>query len=395
MLIFDHFYQKDKTMPLSKTSRRVLVVPGMNYPALNRGILRYAREQHWMLDTRMMLHDLVPKGWTGDGVICQLGRNLSHRKLAAGFDGPVVDMDLHQEHLGLPRVLPDNHAIGEMAARYFVGRGFVNFATFCRSKRGEFPFGRGREAGFAKTLAEFGYECESLYWGDVAPKNATWEQQCDGIAAMLADLPRPLAVFATDDERAADVLDACIRAGIRVPDEIAILGAGNVELVCEYQAIGISSVDIHMETWGYRAAQLLDELIDGRKPPKRPILIKPGGVVSRRSSDTTAINQPIVRAGAMHIWENFRDPMLTIEAIASAAIVSRRRMEMLFREHLGRSIHDELIHQRLDYACALLRTTDENLDAVAEQSGFGNLRTFHRIFQRTFDCTPGKWRTQN
>jgi hypothetical protein len=127
------------------------------------------------------------------------------------------------------------------------------------------------------------------------------------MARELERLPKPLAVFAFNDYDAAWLVDTCVFHKISVPDEVAILGVDNNEMVCVCLPVPLSSIQHDLERIGYEAAALLDRMLEGEAPPESPLLIPPKGIITRRSTDYSAVNNPQLRQALLFIREHLGD----------------------------------------------------------------------------------------
>jgi LacI family transcriptional regulator len=212
---------------------------------------------------------------------------------------------------------------------------------------------------------------------------------------ILVALPRPLAVFAITDDLAADIVSAAALVGLRVPEDVAVLGVQNDELICESLPVSLSSIDNNLEAVGYQAASLLHRhLVHGEPLPDNPVLIAPIGVVERRSTDIFAVRHPDVQMALRFIKQNFRKPIQT-EAIVAATSLSQRALYTAFRQVLGLTIHDQVVRERIDLAKRLLLKTDASIESIAADVGFGETRTMYTHFKRDTGAGPKEWRNTN
>lgn len=353
-----------------------------------RGLAHYARDAGWILDSNFERQGTVPEHWRGDGIIAVLGISPSVDRLVADRKLPTINIGY-----SLPdtttRVAADQEAIGELAADHFCQRGFRHFAYFMRSG---YPGDAGRFEAFQKALGK-GRRVHLLDW----PAWASAHPGSDDLARLrwlgerLSLLPQPLAVFAEIDDYAIEVIEAAHLAGLRVPEQIAVLGVGNDELRCPFAAVPLSSVDDNPHGIGYQAAALLDRLMSGHRHATAPQCINPLGVVTRQSTDLLAVDHPLVAQALRILHDRFREP-LTAEGMLTAVPMSRRRLHDAFMHYIGRSAADELLRVRLECAKERLRTSDEKLGIVARESGFSNASLLHEVFHRKLKLTPGTYR---
>jgi len=358
-----------------------------------RGIARYVRENGpWSiyLEPRS-LGESVPSwlaGWDGDGIIVRLqdGRAADAVE-ASGL--PAVDVLGVVRRPGLPLVHVDNAAVARLAAGHLLERGFRHFG-FCGLDG--LNWSDERRDAFAGAVAEAGGDC-SFYTvrGEPGAAGASWEDDQDHLAAWVRSLPRPSAVMACNDPRGQRVLEACRRTGIRVPDELAVIGVDNDEPICEIADPPLSSVVPDHERVGYEAAALLDRLRAGRAGPDPSVYVPPRGVVTRRSSDVLALADLEV-AQAIHFIREHACGGIGVEDVCRRLDLSRSTLQRRFRRALGGTIHDEIIGARLKRAQELLAATDLPIPLIAERCGFIHQEYMGSVFRSRLDRTPASFR---
>jgi len=199
--------------------------------------------------------------------------------------------------------------------------------------------------------------------------------------------------MACNDARALDLLNACHRTGVLVPEEVAVVGVDNEEIFCELCNPALSSVAPDAERIGYQAAGLLDQLMSGQSPPSRRILIDPLGVITRRSSDTLAIKDRSVATALRFINEQALHGC-TVTEVVNFAQVSRSYLERRFRQHLKRSPQAEIRRVQVSRIKQLLTETDFTLERISELSGFEHPEYMSVVFKRLIGQTPGQYRKQ-
>lgn len=354
----------------------MLILTSPSPASRQRGIARFASQHGWYLTIEDRADP--PREWQGDGVLVTLGNGREalaeavRRYRRRGI--PVVDLTLAQPRFRLPRVCADNDAIGRLAAEHFLSSSF-HHAVFYASKAGHVQRLR------ADALRRHGYPG--------AP--TVVERDRSRLAAALQGLPKPVAVFAYSDNDATRVLNACRDARITVPDEVAILGVDDNEMLCLCQPVPLSSIRNDLEQVGYEGAALLQRLMDGQKAPARPALVPPRGIAVRRSSDVVAADSPCLRQ-AFQIIRRDLTKATGIGEIAAEVGVSRTELNRLARAECGHTITDELIRQRLLQARRLLAATDLPLREVARETGFCHAAHLANAFRRAFALTPGEYR---
>jgi LacI family transcriptional regulator len=390
----------------SRRARRVLLLLGNYYLEIHRGIARFAREAHWGLDTSHMREGIVDTSvGKVDGIVGLITRPRDLEALKQFKDVPLVDLSAawgtaalpDESGRDVPRVLLDNAAIGRRAAQHFIVRGFKHIALF---NYGNFYLERERRTAFEAEVRQAGrvdHEIEYYRWQAEAP-----EGKSSGIAGWLMrrlgrelqNLPKPLGIFCPSDDSATRVLHACEDVGLRVPEEVAVLGCHNDELLCNSALVPLSSVDDDMELQGYEAARLLERLMNGETVPATPMLIPPKGIVTRTSTDIFAVPHREVAAALRFIWQHYTEPIQTIN-VAAAAGLSQFHLMRQFQAHLGRSIADEILRKRVEHAKRLLVETNLKAWQIAEASGFSSMVHLSTAFSRLVGQAPSHFRKQH
>jgi LacI family transcriptional regulator, galactose operon repressor len=355
---------------------------------LHRGVVRYAREAGWSLDTSMAHYGVLPEHWQGDGVLTLL---LPHREDVLQFtreqDVPVVGLSLDVEEIGVPRVCLDNEQIGQLAAEHLLERGFENLAFYKFSNICDV---RGRETGFREAAEKAGARFLPLDW-HAASHDHNQQGWFEWLKEQLRALPQPMGIMAQSDNRAAQLINACEGAGLTIPDEIAVVGVDNDEYACEFASVPISSVDSGRESLAYEGASLLGRLMQGEQPSDSTLAIEPRSVVVRKSSDILAVPHKAVARALSFIWEHFRD-RIGVDDVVAQSYMSRCGLYRAFEKHVGRSIGEELARKRVEYAKTLLAESDEKLHRIARLSGFTGGEHFSRAFTRIVGSTPSEYR---
>jgi LacI family transcriptional regulator len=221
-----------------------------------------------------------------------------------------------------------------------------------------------------------------------------WAALEQEIARWLRSLPRPVGVMACYDLRGRQVLDACRRVGLAVPDEVAVVGVDNDELLCSLADPPLSSVQPDARRTGYEAAALLERLMAGAERPRgQAVLVEPLGVVTRRSTDVLAVEDADVSA-ALRFVRDHACGGIGVKDVLAAVPLSRRVLEARFRKLLGRSPHAEIARVQFDRVRHLLRETRLPLDEVARRAGFRNGEYLSTAFRRQFGVPPSAYRRE-
>ena len=222
----------------------------------------------------------------------------------------------------------------------------------------------------------------------------TWEEQQAQLCDWLRSLPRPIGIMACNDMRGQHVLDACRRINAAVPEEVAVIGVDNDELVCDLCDPPLSSVMPNPQRIGFEAAALLDRLMEGEKPQQMSKLVEPLGIVTRQSTDVLAIEDPLVASAVKYIRQRACDGISVVDVLHHVP-VSRSILERRFRKFIGRSPQSEIRNVQLKRVKQLLRETDLPLERIAALSGYDHPEYMSVVFKRELGQTPGQYRTQN
>jgi LacI family transcriptional regulator len=364
---------------------------------LLKGIARYSREHGpWSFHISPGDYEqVVPKmkQWGGTGIIARIpNQRVATQILQAGV--PIVAIGLTDEQLApdsplhsLSEISSDPAEVSRLAADHLLDRQFRHFAYVGSGDRG---WSSRREKAFRDYLAERGI-VPHVYRSPDKRRDQVWEREQDILANWVSKLPTPIGLFACDDDRGREVIEACTQAGLKVPEEIAVVGVDNDEVFCDLSDPPMSSVSLNIETAGYRAAALLDGLMSGTITEPASIKVEALCVVTRRSSDIVAVEDDEV-SSALRIIHHEQGRGVSVESIVDELAVSRRSLEKRFRSVLGRSILDEIQSARLDHSKRLLLETTYSVSRVAKLSGFGSVGYFIQFFQRRVGKTPGKFR---
>jgi LacI family transcriptional regulator len=356
-----------------------------------KGIVRYATEQKWHLSPYLFSGRFIPHGWPADGAITCYGKPLA--KFIQSLKIPKVDVTISDIPERIPRVVVDNREVSRLAARHFLERGFKHFAYY------NWPaveVNALRKTFFFEELRKQGVPPENLHEIQQSPGRllGQWEQHEEHIFKQLDQLPRPLAVFAGQDNLGATLIEICTQTRIHVPEEISILGVDNIEMLCDCLAVPLSSIDTNLEQLGYSAAQQLDRLMKKEiSVNEPPLLILPKEVVCRQSSDSLAVPHNAVVKALKFIKDHYARP-ITLEDIGEHAGMSKRGMEKAFFKHLGFSPATELRRIRLDKAKQMLTETDEKISTIACACGYSNSSNLSFAFNRETGMSPRTYRNR-
>ena len=354
--------------------KHVLLLPGYYVRDIHRGIVSYARQAGWSLDASMVHSGKIPKNWHGDGIIAFTGGRPDIVRIIRKSRVPAVDLLDRDTKPHLPCVLGDNAATGRMAGEYLIAQGF-------------------RDIGYA-------------YYDPAVANPRNEAERCEGLRQVVEAagrnfhvipysrstkrfkaLPRPIALMAQNDHVGGWLIRQLQRAGLRVPQDAAVIGIESDDLYRLFSPVPQTSVDGNYEYVGYAAAELLDKLMHGAPPPRNPVVIPPIRVIERESTALQACShRPTAKALAYlrtH-WQESPD----VGTVARMAGMSRRQLNEQFHRHVGEPINRYLIRLRVTHARNRLADSDEKIQSVASECGFASTPYFCTVFRQETGLTP-------
>jgi LacI family transcriptional regulator len=341
------------------------------------GVMRFAAEQEWALDCRMRWTHEVPgrERVDYDGIIAHAGTGTSSSPLVSFVRKaavPTVDLQAEASPLRAPKVFVPHNLVGRAAAEHLKGIGLSEFG-FVHVDRSAAE--QERRAGFEAALGA---------------EDRFHAIEAENLVAALKHGPRPIGIFAGNDFSAIHVMRACRDEGISVPDEVAIVGADDTELLCSAGPVTLSSVNCDFERQGYEAAALLHRLMRNQPATTAPLVIAPKGVTARRSTDMVAIPHVEAARALRFLRDNYTRP-IQVSDVASV-VRSLGAVQIAFRKYVGRTMMQELTRLRVERAKSMLADDEVHLDVIAQACGFSDRYHFARTFDRVEGRSPGSYR---
>ena len=395
--------QKSRRRVLLPRRRQVAVLIDFSRSygrGLMSGVAKFVREHHeWSVQSEeWRWTDATPawfRKWNGDGAIAWV-ETADLAEIVNGLDVPVIDVRGSVPDCGLPLIATENQTVVNLVAEHFMQRGFRHYA-FCGFVGANYSDLRSRQ--FQERLAQAGLAC-AVY----APPETSRDAQVielekrgllfqEHLSRWLKSLPKPVGIMACNDIRGHQVVNACRRANVAVPEEVAVVGVDNDEIFCELCDPPLTSVSLNTVQIGYEAAALLERIMAGGRSPERPVLIPPLGMVTRRSSDVLAMSDRQLAAGARFMREHAFQP-ININDVSRAAGMSRRVFERRFVAQVGRPPKAEVLRLRLERVKELLVDTEWTLAQIAERTGFKYSEYLHTVFTQKVGIPPGRFREQ-
>ncbi|UCC21755.1 MAG: DNA-binding transcriptional regulator [Planctomycetota bacterium] len=309
-----------------------------------------------------------------DGIIMREQKETG-KILAMGL--PTIVSPYSRRFSGLPNIVPDDGAIAKVAAEHLLNLGLRYFAycgfedMFAIRNRGEI---------FRKTIADAGLRTY-VYKEPRSRARRQWEVEQNIMAEWLRSLPKPVGVMACNDDRGRQVIEACKIAGLHVPEEVAVIGVDYDDLVCSLSNPPLSSVALNFERAGYEAAELLGQLMAGKKPGNQTIVVPPTHIVARQSTDVLEVEDYHVARAVRFIRQHAKEP-IQVEDVVSVAAVSRRGLERRFRRVLSRSVLDEIRRVHVEQVTRMLIETNLSIAQIALTLGYTGVAHIARYFRR-------------
>lgn len=368
------------------------------------GVARFVRERRpWSLYVEEDPLEKIPdlRRWTGQGIIA----NFDDRHVADAIqtlDVPVVGVGggygWYEPDSTIPYVYTDNSAIGQLAAGHLLACGIRHLAYLGYPPTRVNGWSAERAQSFEASSRAAGRSCHVFTGHHATPRN--WVDMQRELEAWLAGLPKPVGIMACNDVRARHALEACRTLGLRVPQDVALIGVDNDEMICELTDPPLSSVDQSARQIGYEAAAILERLMrarpgrqaGGRRASGGRIIVPPVGLVPRASTDTFASSDAAVVRVLHRLHE---DPCHKpdVAGLAEGMGLSRAALEARFRGVVGRSIHEEFVRLRVARLREFIVGTDLPLKTVAARAGFRSVQYMTTFFHGHTGITPARLRT--
>jgi LacI family transcriptional regulator len=364
-----------------------------------RGIAQFVRTQgHWSVYVADRGPESAPpawlKDWSGDGIIARV----ENQKVAAAIlelGLPALDLcGLIDDVRCIPLISTDHEAVSRLAFRHFWQRGFRQYAFCGLVGQG---FSDQRSAAFSRLVVDAGFDIQvyrpggSLANQDTSISEGICSVYEQAMANWLRALPKPVALMACNDLRAQQALSACRDAGLVVPDEVAVVGVDNDDIICDFADPPLSSVAPDTRRIGYEAAALLERMMRGEPPPARTVLVPPLSLVARKSSDVLAVDDHQIAHAARLMREHAHEG-IAVKDIVKHLTMSRSLFERRFTRIFGHSPKAEILRIRLDRIKLFLAETDYSLSQIASETGFEHPEYMSAIFKIKTGQTPGEYR---
>jgi len=379
-------------------ARRIAIVIDLDWTLKHHhevfaGTQRYAREQGW--ESVIWPHPPADLGRRRgrkayDGIIARVTPQLAQQAARARI--PLVNVWLSSPVTDVPAVVPDIRAAGRLAAEHLLGRGFrrFGFVGYARTRAST-----QLEAGIREGARREGLDLSRLLTSSSFSRSAqSWGRFQSRLTAWIENLRPPVGVLAINDKPARYVANAARQMGLDVPADVGVVGLGNETVVCLNPEPTLTSTEFGFHRVGYRAGELLDELMDGGAPPQEAILVPPLALVPRGSTDAFAVDDEVVAQALRFIADQCHRP-IKVSDVAAVVPVSWRSLERRFRKCRGWTINKEITRLRIEHVKRLLVETEMSVKKVATACGFANTRRLCEVFRHAEETTPGQYRRKH
>jgi LacI family transcriptional regulator len=366
--------------------------------SLMKGINSYSREFGPWVFCRMPLFHRETVGldgilkwaleWKADGIIGQLYNDKAIGKFVeAGI--PVVAQDFKERFTDIPNITGAYHETGHMGADYFLKKGFTNFAFY---GFGDIVWSRERAEGFEERVKSTGHKVH-YFEHKKARSTELWYYKPSSLSRWLKSLPKPIGLMACDDNQGQHITEACRHLGIRIPEEVAVLGVDNDEMICDLSDPPLSSIALDVEKGGYDTARLLDHMIKNGISEYHDILVKPTQVITRHSTDIYATNDDHIATSLKFIHQNI-DKNLHVDEVVKQVPLSRRALEKRFLEITGYPVYKYIFNLRIEKFTQKLLDTDMSVFEIALDMGLTDSKNIARQFRQVKGCSPSVYRNR-
>jgi LacI family transcriptional regulator len=361
------------------------------------GVVKYSKEQGcWSFQRMPLYYRMVygeegvldwAKKWKADAIIALLKD--VNVKLLKDLHIPIIVQNYRDRSPHVSNLTGNYFGSGVMAARFFINKGYRYFAYY--GFKGSI-WSRERVDGYRDEIEKNGYPLYVLE--DLPRDKEEWSYNLIELAHWLQELPKPIALFACDDQFALRISETCNIYNIKVPDEIAILGVDNDELLCNISDPPLSSIIVDAVNGGYQTGKLLHQLINKEIPRPVNIIVEPLIIEERGSTNKYAVPDKHIQHVLTYINKNYADPISVTDLVKQVPL-SRRVLEKKFKSATGDTLYQYIQNYRIDMFKRLLLTSDKSLFDIALQVGFENYKNVSRVFKKYSSFSPAKYRRQH
>lgn len=365
--------------------------------SLLKGVTRYSHEFGPWAFCRMPSYYRETKGiegilhwakeWKANGIVGQFYNDSDPKRLLdEGI--AVVAQDFKERHSTVPNITGDYFKTGYMGAEYFLRKGYENFAYYGFK---DIVWSRERGQGFEERLAEEGHSVHYFEHKRKFKSRELWYYKPSALSKWLKSLPKPIALMTCDDNQGIHITEACRLTKIRIPEEVAVLGVDNDEMLCNLSDPPLSSIGLDTVKGGYESARLLDRMIQTKNKEYYDIVVKPTQVVTRNSTDIYATKDEYIGMALKFIHNNM-DKNLKVEDVLEQVPLSRRSLEKRFQKVTGYPVYEYIFNLRIEKFTNKLLETDLTIFEISVDLGLNDSKNIARQFRQVKGCTPVEYR---
>jgi LacI family transcriptional regulator len=366
---------------------------------LLKGIVRYSKEHEpWVL-CKMPFSFRVEQGvegvlewakeWKADGIIAQF-YNSDRVEIFRENGIAAIAQDFKSRFTEIPNITGAHRLAGKMGADYFIRKGFKNFAFYGFK---DIVWSSERCEGFLDEIRKYQLETHFYEYQNDDFKEL-WYYESAPLIAWLKKLPKPIAMMACDDNQGHHIAEVCKQCGIRIPEEIALLGVDNDEAVCSLSDPPLSSISQAVEKGGYETAQLMSRMIQNPQEYYEDVVVYPTHIITRQSTDIYATNDKYISTILKYIHQNV-NKKLTIDQFIHLVPLSRRLLEKHFKQEIGAPIYTYIMNLRIEKFAHRILETDSSIMEIADEIGYSDYKNIARQFKRIKGCTPSEYKIKN
>jgi LacI family transcriptional regulator len=329
------------------------------------------------------------KEWKADGIIAQF-YNTDQVTIFKENGIAAIAQDFKARFTDRPNITGAHRLTGQMGADYFIRKGFKNFAFYGFK---DIVWSSERCEGFLDELSRNHLD-KHFYQYQNTDVKALWYYESAPLVAWLKRLPKPVAMMVCDDNQGQHIAEICKQCGIKIPEEIALLGVDNDEIICTLSDPPLSSINQAVEKGGYDAAKLMEQMIQNPEGPHDDVVVYPTHIITRQSTDIFATSDKHISAVLKYIHQNI-DKKLNVDQIIRMAPLSRRLLETRFKQEIGLPVYTYIMNLRIDKFAHKLIETDAPIVEIANEIGLSDYKNIARQFKKMKGCTPSEYRNKN
>lgn len=364
--------------------------------SLLKGISKYSAENGPWTYCRMPLYYRETIGlegilqwaveWGAHGIIGQLYNEMDLNGMK-NFNIPIIAQDFKERFEEIPNITGAYRETGLLGAEYFLKKGYKNFAFYGFN---DIVWSRERAEGFEEKLKSLNFK---VHYFEHRKSRSTdlWYYKSNSLSKWLLSLPKPIALMTCDDNQGLHITEACKQNKIRIPEEVAVLGVDNDEMLCELSDPPLSSIGLDIEKGGYDTAKLMEHMIQNGHEAYYDIVVKPTQIITRQSTDIYATNDNHIASTLRFIHKNI-EKNLQVEEVVEQVPLSRRTLEKRFLQITGYPIYKYIFNLRIEKFTQKLLETDQTIFEIALDLGLNDSKNIARQFKQVKGCNPIEYR---